>query len=125
MEIKLLLDTNAIIALLKENVKLKEATKTADIICVSVISELEFKSFPNLSAYDSKLFDLFTSRVDVLDLKSSDKNLMNKIVELRNTFHLKLPDAIIAATAIINNAILCTDDKDFRKVKNLELMSIK
>jgi uncharacterized protein with PIN domain len=44
MEIKLLLDTSAIIALLKENKKLKKATETADAIFISVISELEFKS---------------------------------------------------------------------------------
>lgn len=125
MEIKLLLDTNAIIALLKENEELKKATYTADAIFISVISELEFRSFTNLSESDRNLFDSFTSIVDVFDLQSSNTTLKNKIIEIRNTYRLKLPDAIIAATAIINNAILVTADNDFKRVKELELMPIK
>ena len=125
MEIKLLLDTNAIIALLKENEELKKATDTADAIFISVISELEFRSFTNLSESDRNLFDSFTSIVDVFDLQSSNTTLKNKIIEIRNTYRLKLPDAIIAATAIINNAIPVTADNDFKRVKELELMSIK
>jgi len=125
VEIKLLLDTNAIIALLKENEELKKATDTADAIFISVISELEFRSFTNLSESDRNLFDSFTSIVDVFDLQSSNTTLKNKIIEIRNTYRLKLPDAIIAATAIINNAIPVTADNDFKRVKELELMSIK
>jgi predicted nucleic acid-binding protein len=90
-----------------------------------VISELEFRSFTNLSESDRNLFDSFTSIVDVFDLQSSNTTLKNKIIEIRNTYRLKLPDAIIAATAIINNAILVTADNDFKRVKELELMPIK
>lgn len=125
MEVKLLLDTNAIIALLKENEELKKVTGTADAIFISIISELEFKSFTNLSESDRRLFDSFTSMIDVYDLQSSNNTLKNKIIELRNTYRLKLPDAIIAASAIINNATLVTADSDFKKVKELQLMSIK
>lgn len=125
MEIKLLPDTNAIVALLKENKKLKKATETADVIFISVISELEFKSFTNLSESDSNLFDSFASMIHVLDLESSNTILKNKIIQIRNTYRLKLPDAIIAASALMNNAILVTADNDFKKVRELELMSIK
>ena len=61
----------------------------------------------------------------MFDLQSSNTTLKNKIIEIRNTYRLKLPDAIIAATAIINNAILVTADNDFKRVKELELMPIK
>ncbi|MGN6195754.1 MAG: PIN domain-containing protein [Ginsengibacter sp.] len=43
---------------------------------------------------------------------------------MRNTYRLKLPDAIIAASAILNDAILVTADHDFKRIKELELMSI-
>lgn len=101
MEVKLLLDTNAIIALLKENEELKKVTGTADAIFISIISELEFKSFTNLSESDRRLFDSFASMIDVYDLQSSNNTLKNKIIKLRNTYRLKLPDAIIAASAIM------------------------
>jgi predicted nucleic acid-binding protein len=124
MEVKLLLDTNAIIALLKENEKIKKATDTADAIFISIISELEFKSFKNISKSDLRLFDSFTSMIDVVDLEATNNILKKKIIEIRNTYRLKLPDAIIAATAIVNNATLITADTDFRKVKDLEILSI-
>lgn len=44
--------------------------------------------------------------ITVLDLKASDKALKNKIIEIRNIYKIKLPDAIVAATAIINDAEL-------------------
>jgi predicted nucleic acid-binding protein len=90
-----------------------------------VISELEFKSFTNLSGSDSNLLDSFASMIHVLDVESSNTSLKNKIIEIRNTYRLKLPDAIIAASALINNAILVTADNDFKKVKELELILIK
>jgi predicted nucleic acid-binding protein len=101
-----------------------EATNNADSIFISVINELEFKSFSSLSLNDIEVFDAFVSIIKVLDLLSSDIILKNKIIEIRNTYKLKLPDAIIAATAIINNAILITADKGFKKVKELQLRII-
>ena len=125
MGLKLLLDTNAIIALFNENIKLVKATDDAEDISISVVNELEFKSFPNLSLHDKELFDTFVSMINVFDLCASDIILKNKIVELRNTYRLKLPDAIVAATAIINNIVLVTADNDFKKVKELQLIIIE
>jgi len=125
MAIRLLPDTNSIIALLNENAGVIEATNNADDIFISVINELEFKSFSNLSLQDIELFDAFVSIVNVLDLVASNITLKNKIIEIRNTYKLKLPDAIIAASAIINNAILITADKGFKKVEELQLRIIE
>ncbi len=101
MGVRLLLDTNTIIALFNRNQKVVESIDTAEDIFISVINELEFKSFPNLSLNDIKLFDAFVSEVSVLDLNASDINLKNKIIEIRNVYRLRLPDAIIAASAIL------------------------
>ncbi len=124
MAIRLLLDTNSVIALFNENAKVIEATDTADDIFISVINELEFKSFSNLSLHDIELFDDFVSRIHVLDLQASNITLKNKIVEIRNAYRLRLPDAIIAASAIVNNAVLVTADKGFKKVEELQLKLI-
>lgn len=42
MGLKLLLDTNAIIALLNENTELVKVTDAAEEIFISVVNELEF-----------------------------------------------------------------------------------
>ena len=125
MEIRLLLDTNSIIALLNENAEVINITDNADNIFISIINELEFKSFSNLSLNDVKLFDAFAAKVNVVDLQHSDTILKYKIAQIRNTYKLKLPDAIIAASAIVNNAVLITADKEFKKITELQLTIIE
>ena len=58
--------------LLNEDIKVIEEVNNADEVLISVINELEFKSFSDLSSNDKNLFDAFASIVTVLDLKASD-----------------------------------------------------
>ena len=51
-----------------------------------------------------------------------DEAVTKKVVELRTTTSIKLPDAIIAATALTNDLELWTHNtKDFKKIKGLKL----
>lgn len=93
----------------------------ANQIYISIISELEFKSFAKISLNDINLFDDFGSMISVLDLNAADNQLKSNIIEIRKTHKLKLPDEIIAAAALVNDAILFTADKGFRNVKGLKL----
>jgi predicted nucleic acid-binding protein len=94
------LDTNAIVALLQGNLQLIELLKDADWLGVSVISQIEFLVFPGLTQNDRQIFEQFLQRVEVLDLVAIDAVLIDKIVEIRQQYRLKLPDAVIAAMAI-------------------------
>ena len=125
MAIKVFLDTNAIISLFKVNNSVVSEVNIADEIFISIINELEFKSFFNLTSNDKSLFDDFASMIIVLDLQPSNIVLKNKIIEIRNKYRLKLPDAIVAASAIVHDALLLTADKDFKKVKELQLKIIE
>lgn len=125
MAIKLFLDTNAIISLFKENNLVVSEVNIADEVFISIINELEFKSFLNLTSNDKALFDDFASMIIVLDLQPSNIVLKNKIIEIRNKYRLKLPDAIVAASAVVHDALLLTADKDFKKVKELQLKIIE
>jgi len=71
-----------------------------------------------------KLFDEFITKIKVLDISGYDLPLKNKIIEIRNMYKLKLPDAIIAVCAVVNNATLVTGDKEFQKVNELQLLLI-
>lgn len=125
MAIKLFLDTNAIISLFKENNLVVSEVNIAEEVFISIINELEFKSFLNLTSNDKALFDDFASMIIVLDLPPSNIVLKNKIIEIRNKYRLKLPDAIVAASAVVHDALLLTADKDFKKVKELQLKIIE
>jgi len=53
-----------------------------------------------------QLFVQFLHRVEIIGLVSIDIGLIEKIIEIRQQYRLKLPDAIIAAMAIQNSASL-------------------
>ncbi len=113
------LDTNAIVALLAGNQELLERCKRADYIGISVISYLEFLVFDGLSDTDRKSFESFCARVEVVPLPFDDALLLTHILELRRLHRLKLPDAIIGATAISRNAHLITNDSHFSGISFL------
>jgi predicted nucleic acid-binding protein len=55
--IDLLLDTNAVVQLLKGNPRVDAIISSAGRLRVSVVTCLEFKSYANLPVVDSALFD--------------------------------------------------------------------
>jgi tRNA(fMet)-specific endonuclease VapC len=117
-----LLDTNAVISLLGGNKALAERLEQADWIGISIISQLEFLVFPELSKEDKGLFEAFAARVEVVGLTASQRELLSQITELRRTRKLKLPDAIIAGTALYHNATLITEDGHFSAVPDLNVL---
>jgi tRNA(fMet)-specific endonuclease VapC len=118
-----LLDTNAIVALLQGNPQLIQLLQNADWIGVSVISEIEFLAFSGLSQNDRLLFQQFLQRVEVVGLTAGDALLIEKIIEIRQQYRLKLPDAAIAAMAIQNSTSLVTADREFAKVTILNIIN--
>ncbi len=103
-------DTNTIVALLKGNSEIVKLATEAEFIAISVISRLEFFAFASLSAVDKNLFERFVSRVTVVDLAMHNLMLLDAISEIRIQSSLKLPDAIILASAKSVNATLITAD---------------
>lgn len=105
------LDTNAIVQLLAGSRTLLEMLNQADYVATSVICELEYLAFPDLPNEDKELFEQFREQVHVTDLCSDDAQLKERILQLRSEKKLKLPDAIIAASAMNKNSVLLTEDK--------------
>lgn len=113
---RLFLDTNAIIALMSGNYNVLQLVNQATWIGISVVSEIEFLSFSKLSEKDKALFQKFKQRVEIIDLESSNSLLINTICEIRTQHKLKLPDATIAATALLSNALILSNDKIFSEI---------
>lgn len=118
-----LLDTNAIISLLQGNQRLVALLDEASWVGISVISKLEFLGFPRLSAADASLFAAFEAQVETLGLSADDQPLLRNVLSLRTAAKLRLPDAIIAATAITANATLITADMQLRSISSLSAES--
>lgn len=108
--IKYLLDTNVVIGLLKGqapaigllgNCSLKQCA-------VSQITRLELLGFCGLSTTDEQAIRRFLGHCQVFML---EEKLEPKIIELRRGRSCKLPDAIIAATALVHGLQLLTLDQ--------------
>ena len=120
---RILLDTNAIVALLQGNSRVLQLTQDADWVGVSIISHLEFLCFAGLSADDIRCFEEFLRKVDLIGLEPHQQELLRLVIQLRQASRLKLPDAIIAATAITHHAHLVSADAQLRGIPQLQLIS--
>ncbi len=114
-----LLDTNAIIYLVSGRLAfpLPEGHYS-----VSIITEIELLSFSAISAgEDQKIRDLLLlmDRVHLTDA------VRDETIRLRRNNRLKLPDAIIAASALLQSAVLLTNDQAFSSIDGLVVQSLQ
>jgi predicted nucleic acid-binding protein len=110
-----LVDTNTIIDYL-ENKLPEKSNKLIDniIIQFSVISRIELLVWKKATEDQVNILNEFVNSSTVFDLNES---IILKSIEIRKNYRLKLPDAIIAATAVVNNLSLLTRNiSDFEKV---------
>lgn len=113
-----LIDTNTIIDYL-ENKLPEKALSIIDTSAVnmSIISRIELLAWPKAT---EQQLNLLTSFIDASRVFLLQEDIIIKTIEIRKSFLIKLPDAIIAATAIVNNLNLLTrNTKDFEKVNGL------
>ena len=52
---------------------------------------------------------------------ANTKTIKEKTIEIRKKYKTKLPDAIVTASAIVNNLPLITADKGFNQIEELKL----
>lgn len=119
---RFVLDTNAVVSLLNGTSGIATRVSGASWLGISVITRLEFLAFSKLSHGDEELFERFCERVDTVGLSKDDSELLETAVRFRREYGLKLPDAVIAATAIVRRAGLVTADEDFGKVNGLSVV---
>lgn len=113
---RFLLDTNALVALLQGNPELLALARSAEWLGLSVINILEFSGFEGLSAHDQHLLSQFVARVTVVDVAHGNSALMAHIAALRQRKALKLPDAIVMASAALHQATVLTNDAQLLKL---------
>jgi predicted nucleic acid-binding protein len=116
-ESRFVLDTNAVIVLAAgDNATtsvLENKLKAADLF-ISVISEIELLSKPKMAADEEENLRAFLAeRTIIIDLTEDVKN---ETIALRRSVKLKLPDCIVAATAVVLDSVLLTADKELLRL---------
>ncbi len=116
-----LLDTNALVALLQGHQGLLALSDKAQWLGVSVINVLEFLGFDGLTETDRSLFLELVSRLTVVDLNYGNTALMERVTDLRKTRAIKLPDAVVMASAALHDATVITNDAVLLKLNATEI----
>ncbi|NEW85131.1 MAG: type II toxin-antitoxin system VapC family toxin [Mariniphaga sp.] len=121
-----LIDTNVAIYYFGQALSF-ESEKLMDLILgeqysISVINRIELLGFKGLSEKESDALSSFISNSIVFDL---EEDIILETIQIRKMYSIKLPDAIIAATCLVNNCALVTNNvKDFDKITGFQLIKV-
>jgi len=117
-----LLDTNFILGLLKSNPETLSMISNQQIDTrrcgYSAITRMELLGFPGLTAEEEILI---SGKLACLQYLPLTKEIEDMVIGLRRSHRVKLPDAIIAASALTCSAQLLTHDKILHSLVTGEL----
>ncbi len=116
---KSLLDTNILLYWLGG--RLNESELPRGELAISFVTELEALSYPGISPDEE---EKLRQVLDGLQIIGMNEVIKDFTVALRRRFKLKLPDAIVAATALYLEANLITNDREFDKVDTIRSVGI-
>ena len=121
MGTKYLLDTNVVIDYFSqrflERAELFVAQIIDDSIFFSVVNKIELLGFAKCEEEMREIFE-------VAQVFYLDEIIAQKAIEIRKLRKIKLPDAVIAATAICKNLVLLSNNEnDFKNIKDLQFIN--
>lgn len=121
-----LIDTNVVIYFLSASVLQEKALARLDDIFssgqqISIVTKLELLGYTFDSSENERATEEFVAKSigHPIDLKTE-----REIISLRKSYKIKLPDAIIAATAITNDLVLITSNAaDFKSIDKMKIIN--
>ena len=126
MGVSYLWDTNIVIYFLQNQLSLSAGKFIAQSLkkhtpSISVITEIELLCWKTGSKKDHLVLQEFIDSIQVIEL---NQNIKLKTAEIRKNHKVKMPDAVIAATAITYGLSLLTRNvDDFKKIDNLDIIN--
>ena len=117
---RFLADTNTLIYLLDKHPALRPLLESEWLF--SFITEIELLGKPKISSAEvNKVRGLLSVCIKAPHTEAINSTAIN----LKQNYKMKVPDAIIAATAIEQKVPLLTFDKDFAKIKEVDLVLLE
>lgn len=119
-----LIDTNAVIDYLGQKLPVSGMNFMNTIIDnipnVSVVTKIEVLGF-NTTAGNYQILNEFMYDATILDLSNS---VVEKCIEIRQKHKIKLPDAIIASTALVYDLVIISRNvSDFKNINELKVIN--
>jgi predicted nucleic acid-binding protein len=116
----LLFDTNAFIYFFSGGKAIRALVEQTPIIYYSLISEIELLSAPHLTDADMAHIKAFLAMCEPIPLIPE---VVAGTVRVRRQYNVRVPDAIIAASALHLNVPLVSADTGFQKIEALSLIA--
>lgn len=118
-----LLDSNVIIDYLSNKLPEKGIVFLEKILVpqISVVTRIELSILPNASSNHIKIVNEYLSYCEIFDLS---EEIVLKVIEVRKKYKIRDFDSIIAATALVKNLTIITNDKDFNNIKKLKVVNL-
>lgn len=91
-------------------------------IGISFIPEMELLGVFSISKIQKQAMQRIIKECFVIEMSSAIKN---SAIQIKQKYKLKLPDAIIAATAIFYEVPFISADADFKGIKELKLLFLE
>lgn len=121
----ILLDTNAVIYYLQgDQVAIKSIEKLRSQrqeMAISAITEMEILCFSHLDGMQILRINEWLRTIFIIPV---DSRIAREGAKLRRAYKMKTPDALIAATAFVNEAHLATRDRGFKKIREINIFFI-
>jgi predicted nucleic acid-binding protein len=89
---------------------------------VSVVTEIELLSYPLITPAEEDSVRQLLRRVQIVNITDSIKE---QAIALRKAHRIKLPDALIAATAVGTASILISNDSSLSNLSGIPCQSLR
>ena len=113
-----LLDSNTIIYLSKKLISVNDVFEDDEEYAISVITYMEVLGYAFKSTEEENFIKELLSYLKIVYI---DENIAKKVITIKQINKIKLPDAIIVATSMVNNATLITNDIKLKAIADLKI----
>ena len=124
MEVNVLLDTNVLVYHVAGDhaaTKYLDETIARRSFCLSILSVIEFLGW---HGHTDEEFLECKKLIELAAILPVSQEVADKAIELRRSKRIKLADAIIASTALVNNLKLVTTNiRDFKGIQDLHIIN--
>jgi len=122
--VNVLLDTNVLVYHVAGDpvaTRFLDETIARRSFCLSTLTVIEFLGW---HGHTDDEFVKCKELIELATIFSISKEVADKAIELRRAKRIKLADAVIASTALINNLKLVTGNvRDFRGIRDLQIIN--
>jgi len=109
-----LLDSNIFVYISQKLLSFDNLFRTHENFCSSIISYMEVLGYNFENEFEREIVQILFQEMEVVNI---DDAIVSKVIEIRKKRKIKLPDAIVYATASVRNLDLITRNvSDFKNI---------